>query len=97
MGQTPPVELWLSPEQTPFAEVELGLNRAREGATFPQLGTSVRACGRRQGSLCVPSSVHGDCEVGCRPSFDALTNLLPVTSSPVNMLQKADGDPTNTS
>lgn len=38
MGQTPPVEHWLSPEQTPFAEVERGLNRVGEGATFPQLG-----------------------------------------------------------
>ena len=60
-GQTHSVELWLPPEDTPFAEAELGLHRVREGATFPQLGTSVWACGHSRESLCVPSSVHEDC------------------------------------
>lgn len=41
----------LLPEETPFADVELGLNRVKKGATFPQLGTSVWACGHGTESL----------------------------------------------
>lgn len=63
------MELWLAPEEIFFEDVELVLNRAREGATFPQLRTSAQACGDSQGSLRVPSSVHGDSEMGWLLTF----------------------------
>ena len=53
------MELWLPPEETASADVELDLNRIREGATFPQLRTSVQACGHSWESNCVPAVCTG--------------------------------------
>lgn len=64
------MELWLLPEKkTSFADVDLGLNRVREDAAFPQLRTSVQACGHSREGLCMPSSVHGECKTSWLLTF----------------------------